>query len=87
LNVKDDIEDLCYKERVIPYNDKTFIAHDYLCSELEHRAWEKWGGPEGLKAARQRYVFSLDRLKLSNPYISFCCHFSERPFRLLGLVL
>ncbi|KAF9546519.1 hypothetical protein CPC08DRAFT_769634 [Agrocybe pediades] len=45
-----DIVDLCFlaKQTNLP-GQKT--AHLYLCWELERRAWEKYGGPNGLRAA------------------------------------
>ncbi|KAF9564555.1 hypothetical protein CPC08DRAFT_705291 [Agrocybe pediades] len=62
---KDDIVDLCYKLRSIPntYLHKTFISHDYLCSELERRAWEKYGGPKGLEAERKKKAVQAARKK------------------------
>lgn len=48
LNLSDDIVDLYY--RVYATADGERVAHLYLCWELEQRAWEKYGGPNGLKA-------------------------------------
>ncbi|KAF9546521.1 hypothetical protein CPC08DRAFT_716009 [Agrocybe pediades] len=59
-----DIVDLCYRKRPVKVNDqKEHIAHDYLASELERRAWEKYGGPEGLKIAREKRDKRVARTK------------------------
>ncbi|KDR72602.1 hypothetical protein GALMADRAFT_756166 [Galerina marginata CBS 339.88] len=52
----DDIIDLCYVE-CPTFNSHT--AKEYLCIELERRAWEKYGGPPGLQAAKKRKMKGL----------------------------
>ncbi|KAF9539176.1 hypothetical protein CPC08DRAFT_717469 [Agrocybe pediades] len=52
LNVEDDIVDLCFVVKETTVKQRT--VHLYLCRELERRAWEKYGGPTGLEAARKR---------------------------------
>lgn len=45
-----DIIDLCWIEGpIIMYRP----SHLYLLREAERRAWEKYGGPQGLKAQRK----------------------------------
>ncbi|KAF4616378.1 hypothetical protein D9613_008456 [Agrocybe pediades] len=62
----DDIVDLCYRKRAVKFSDHgEHIAHDYLASELERRAWEKFGGPEGLRIARQKRDQRVARTKVT----------------------
>ncbi|KAF9546522.1 hypothetical protein CPC08DRAFT_769638 [Agrocybe pediades] len=63
LNEK-EIIDLCFKKRiVITHNGDAHFAHDYSCSELERRAWEKYGGPKGLQMERKKRAEQAARKK------------------------
>ncbi|KAF4616385.1 hypothetical protein D9613_008459 [Agrocybe pediades] len=53
LNLHDDIVDQCYVTRIMGFRPQR-IAHEYLVRPLYYRAWEKYGGPEGLAYALNR---------------------------------
>ncbi|KAH9477815.1 hypothetical protein JR316_0010044 [Psilocybe cubensis] len=49
----DDMADLCYTKEPIPGRPITHCEHSYLTEEVERRAWEKYGGPQGFAAAKK----------------------------------